>query len=572
MWHRLSLRNKILVATLALVVGLLVAALVVVDVLVRRQVLAGVQETLDRTAVTVRTIQRSRTHQLLSESRILTQNWVFKNAVTTYDPDTVSSAVQTFQAVIGADLFTVTDEEAVVLARAQDPGRRGDTLRSVPTVRRALEGEETTGIAPEGAGLYQLVVSPLLAGVDIVGTVALGYRIDDAVAREIREISNSEVSFLVGNRVVASSLSKGERTQLDRVLAGPSDLRSVLGGQGARRELVLGGERYASLLIPMGAREGGGVAALVQVSPDRELQFLRGVRALLLATGAAVAGVGLVMSLRVSRGITEPVNDLVRGIRQVGAGDFGGEIPVRSGDELGELARAFNVMSRGLADRERVRGVLDKVVSPEVADQLLRGHLVLGGEQREVTVLFSDIRGFSPLAEQLPPQALVALLNRYLTVMTERIHANGGIVDKFIGDGIMAMFGAPVQAPDDSQRAVRAACEMVRALERFNAEQEATGAPPLRMGVGISTGLVVAGNVGSPGRLNYTVLGDTVNVAARLEGLTKDHGKPIIIGESTARQVAAHFVLRALGDVPVRGRAEPLQLYAVEGDDLGPLA
>jgi adenylate cyclase len=278
------------------------------------------------------------------------------------------------------------------------------------------------------------------------------------------------------------------------------------------------------------------------------------------------------MSLRVSRGITEPVNDLVRGIREVGAGDFGREIPVRSADELGELARTFNVMSRGLADRERIRGVLDKVVSPEVADQLLRGHLVLGGEQREVTVLFSDIRGFTPLAEQLPPQALVALLNRYLTLMTERIHANGGIVDKFIGDGIMAMFGAPVQAPDDPQRAVRAACEMVRALERFNAEQEAAGAPPLKIGVGISTGVVVAGNVGSPGRLNYTVLGDTVNVAARLEGLTKEYGKPIIIGESTARSVAAHFVLRALGEVPVRGRAEALQLYAVEGDDLGPLA
>jgi adenylate cyclase len=347
---------------------------------------------------------------------------------------------------------------------------------------------------------------------------------------------------------------------------------AVLEEHGARRELVLGGERYASLLIPMGAWESGGVAALVQVSPGRELQFLRGVRALLLTIGAAVAGLGLVMSLRVSRGITEPVNDLVRGIREVGAGDFGREIPVRSADELGELARTFNVMSRGLADRERIRGVLDKVVSPEVADQLLRGHLVLGGEQREVTVLFSDIRGFTPLAEQLPPQALVALLNRYLTLMTERIHANGGIVDKFIGDGIMAMFGAPVQAPDDPQRAVRAACEMVRALERFNAEQEAAGAPPLKIGVGISTGVVVAGNVGSPGRLNYTVLGDTVNVAARLEGLTKEYGKPIIIGESTARSVAAHFVLRALGEVPVRGRAEALQLYAVEGDDLGPLA
>lgn len=231
-------------------------------------------------------------------------------------------------------------------------------------------------------------------------------------------------------------------------------------------------------------------------------------------------------------------------------------------DEIGFLARSFNEMTGGLEDREKIRDVMNKVVSPEIARELLQRGVALGGEVRTVSVLFADIRGFTSLSEKLPPSELVGLLNTYLGRMSRVIEQEKGVVDKYIGDEVMAIFGTPLLLPDHAVRAVTAALQMLEELKDFNATEG--HATPLRIGIGIASGPVIAGNVGSPERLNYTVLGDTVNIASRLQGLTKEYGVPLILSGTTSEQVQDVFSCRLLGTVAVRGRQQETTLYTVE--------
>jgi adenylate cyclase len=214
-----------------------------------------------------------------------------------------------------------------------------------------------------------------------------------------------------------------------------------------------------------------------------------------------------------------------------------------------------------------VRDLLDKNVSPEVAAQLLRDGATLGGQEREVTILFADLRGFTTLSEQLTPRDLLTLLNRYLDRMSTAIEAQGGVIDKFIGDAIMALFGAPVDQNNAADRALAAARAMEAELAAFNTELAKEGRPPFGLGIGINTARVVAGNIGSHRRLNYSVIGDGVNVAARLESLTRtpEYRTNIITSAATVRAAQTSPPVRLLGSVKVKGRAELVEIFAVGG-------
>jgi adenylate cyclase len=233
-------------------------------------------------------------------------------------------------------------------------------------------------------------------------------------------------------------------------------------------------------------------------------------------------------------------------------------------------------MTAGLAERDRVRDLLGKVVSPEIATQLLRSDLLLGGEEREVTILFCDLRDFTGMSEKMNPTDLLALLNRYLDRMSAIIERHGGVIDKYIGDAIMALWGAPITDPGSAGKAIAAAREMAQALAVFNRELAAEGRPALVFGIGINTARVVAGNMGSKTRLNYTVIGDGVNLAARLESLTKDpaYDTPIIISEATLRALPNPPPARELGEVRVKGKAGAVKIYALaaKGESTPPYA
>ncbi len=238
---------------------------------------------------------------------------------------------------------------------------------------------------------------------------------------------------------------------------------------------------------------------------------------------------------------------------------------LRTGDELEDLANGFNVMVDGLKERDKLRTTFGKYMTEAVMDHLMNGKVSLGGETLQVTILFSDIRSFTSISEKMDAQALVGLLNEYFTEMVGIVMTADGVVDKYIGDAIMAVFGAPVPKADDAMNAVRAAVRMRHALRVLNESLVARGIAPLKTGIGIHTGEVVAGNIGSERRMEYTVIGDAVNLASRLESNTKDLGVNILISEDTYKLVRSKVVAREVKEITVKGRAQPVMTYEVIG-------
>ncbi len=260
-----------------------------------------------------------------------------------------------------------------------------------------------------------------------------------------------------------------------------------------------------------------------------------------------------------------PVNALVRGVRAIGEGNLEQRIDLTGKDEFGLLTRAFNEMAESLREKEFIKNTFERYVSKPLAQQILlhKDQLQLGGEEKEVTILFCDIRGFTPLAEQLSPRQVVELLNAFFTRMVQVIGRYEGMVDKFMGDSIMTLFGAPLAQGDEPMRAVRCALELRQAVAAFNEERQGEGLAPLAVGIGINTGMVVAGNIGSHQRMEYTVVGDSVNVASRLEGMSSPG--EILVSEGTFRQVEGRVEATLMPPMTLKGKSRPVGVYRIEG-------
>lgn len=272
------------------------------------------------------------------------------------------------------------------------------------------------------------------------------------------------------------------------------------------------------------------------------------------------------LTLLVTHSIVRPLTMLRDSMARVEQNDLRTQVKVVSNDELGYVSERFNEMVGGLRQAEMMRNLLNIYVSPEVARDAMEHGTQLGGQLVECSILFSDIRGFTTLSEQMAAQDLIELLNRYMSRMVDVVIANGGIVNKFGGDSLLALFGTPLNpAQDHAARAIRAALHMQKALKSFNAEQETCCAPTLHIGIGIASGPAVAGNVGGEGRIEYTVIGDTVNLASRLQDMTKDLGRDILANASAVEQATHHMSLAAepLQPLNVRGKAESVKVYAI---------
>ena len=294
------------------------------------------------------------------------------------------------------------------------------------------------------------------------------------------------------------------------------------------------------------------------------------IRNLILVVAVLAAG-GLMVSVRlassVAGSVAGPLREVQSAMADVGRGSLDTRCAVVSNDEIGEVAEGFNRMVAGLREREQIRETFGKYVSPEVRDEILAGRASLEGGTREVTILFADLRDFTPWVESTPPAQVVADLNAYFTEMDAAIRAQGGLVLQFIGDEIEAVFGAPVADSGHPEAAVRAAVEMRSRLAAWNAGRVAEGKTAMRHGIGIHTGTVIAGNIGSTERLSYALVGDAVNLTSRIQSLNKDFGTEILVSGVTRDRIApgrmAAYNLTALPAVRVKGRTAEVEVYSL---------
>jgi len=279
----------------------------------------------------------------------------------------------------------------------------------------------------------------------------------------------------------------------------------------------------------------------------------------LVAIGVATT-ISLELTILLSRSVLGPLADLRRATDAVAEGDFDVSVPLTTADEIGELAVSFNQMVGGLRERERIRQAFGTYLDQNVAEHILSDGFSEGGELVEVSILFCDVKDFTSFAEAAEAEEVVACLNALFEVVVPVISGEGGHVDKFEGDGLMAVFGAPVLVPDHADRALRAALEIDRLV---NHEGEGGG---FQVGIGLNTGKVVAGSIGGGGRLNFSVIGDAVNVASRVEAETRETGDDLLLTEATRERLRSPVELESRGERDLKGIERPVRLYAPPGE------
>lgn len=280
-------------------------------------------------------------------------------------------------------------------------------------------------------------------------------------------------------------------------------------------------------------------------------------------TIAILIFLGLLATYLLATAYNKPLRQLRSAAMAIGRSDFEVKVPVVSNDETGVLAETLNETAVALKDKEFINETFGRIVDPSVRDFLLKGNVDLGGGIQTATILFSDIRGFTSLSEKLSAEQVVKLLNRYFTEISACVTEYRGMVNKYIGDAVLAVFGTPVQMQDHAVAAVKAARAMIEARDCLNQQLLKEGLPQIQTGVGIHTGEVVAGNIGSQTRMEFTVIGDTVNTASRLETATKKAGRQIIISEQTMLLIQDEFRTHSLGSIRLKGKEKPVKIYSV---------
>jgi|UniRef100_UPI0037848E29 class 3 adenylate cyclase len=359
----------------------------------------------------------------------------------------------------------------------------------------------------------------------------------------------------VEEALVSTTIPKNEREEVARHIA-----ESIHRSGRAQREMSMpiNGVRHQIFYRVLNPDSPFPLAAQVNLYPldamDRELAELRrdvgglGFVALLIA---------LIVVLYISRGLSGPISDIVSGTHQIEQGNFDVRVPVRRQDELGKLAASFNEMAAGLALQEKYRSVLNAVADRTVAQQLIEQSSGLGGEIRHVSMLFCDIRGFTAITENMEPAEVIELLNEHMTALTDVAYKHGGIVDKFVGDLIMVLFGAPVSTGADALSAVQCALSMLQVRRTLNQ----TSKHSLEVGIGLATGSVVAGCMGSDQRLSYTVLGHRVNLASRLCSIAQ--AGEIVMDAETYAEAQELIQAEPMPPMQLKGISEPVHPWRV---------
>ncbi|MEX1197019.1 MAG: adenylate/guanylate cyclase domain-containing protein [Pseudohongiellaceae bacterium] len=510
---------------------------------------------------------------LLTIASTLTRDWGFRNAFGAADSATVLDAARNLltRTQGAADMLLVTDLEGAVIADTLGQGMTDlEAEWSRLTVRARRNEGQAQGIVTVGESPYLVTVVPLFLPTPVAWVFA-GFQLDDEFVDTIQQTVVSDISILRYQRtqpetppevtLVASTLEEDDRDRLVTALDTARYART--------QRIALSDSDHGTLVRSLYGEPGDALefVATIQRSYRENEENLQALRNRLLQFYLAVIAVSVIGAFSVSRSVTRPVLALASRVQRIDRGDYRTvteeeQLALKGRDEIAGLADSVNSMAAGLAEKEQVRDLLGKVVSRDVADELLSRRIELGGEEKVVSVLFVDIRGFTTLSEQYAPARLLGILNTYLSEMTRIIERNRGIVDKYTGDAVMAVFGAPLSREDDVRNAVATVPHVAQALQELHRRPDI---PALEVGIGLHTGVAVAGNIGSASRMNYTVIGDSVNLASRLESLCRFYQVANIVSDTTRRRAPAGFVWSRLDRVRVKGRSDALDIHELLG-------
>jgi class 3 adenylate cyclase len=406
----------------------------------------------------------------------------------------------------------------------------------------------------QDAQVFWILASPITNFGTIVGTLILGQRIKGLSPERIGEQTAHQLhsGFWLDGRLIGDDFPGAVRDSLTAALAS-AQTQDLTSGQLEAAEEEYRFERYL-------LNEGSAYppAYLVSVFSLAEFQSQQRLLALRIAlTGLAALLVATLLGLRLSRQLAKPIAELVSATREIRKGNYEVRLPHSSTREMNTLAESFNDMADGLALKDRYHSVLHRVTDPQVAEELIAGRVRLGGELREVTVVFCDIRGYTAMTVGRDPVEVIEILNCHLSAMTHIVQAHRGVISQFVGDAIFTLFGAPKSYGDDAERAVRCAWAMMRERQRMNS----ASTEPLRIGIGIASGQMVAGCIGAETRSDYVVVGERVNLAARL--CSSAAPDEILIDEETrirARKVVSSEPLQPL---LLKGFSQPVPVFRI---------
>ena len=472
-----------------------------------------------------------------------------------------------------ADLFIVANAEGVLLFTKASPEVFGDDLTNLHIFEELAEKDVATDVwhadmqeendfLLPGRGrdaVYQVIASPIIFREEIHGVVICGHRIDKDTLFRLEGISGVDLALYSVEGVMASTLTVSREQALNTLVKSSNyDLKRNV------HDTLLGKEDFLSMTLPILANtraEGGGFIVLKSLT--KELRFVSKLRITLFVVGGIIFLIAVGFSFLLSKGITRPVNKLALAAKNIGAGKFDTKVNIRTGDELEALGNAFNGMVDGLKERDFIKSTFERYVSPTVATEIINNPdmLNLGGERKTLTILFADIGDFTHLSETLQPEEVVIRLNEYFHGMNDAIMEYNGTIDKFQGDSVIAFWGAPIAQENHALLACQAAIKCRRFLNKLEEEWVAWGLPPRTYRFGINTGEVVVGNIGSTTRFEYTVIGDDVNLASRLEGANKNYGTQIMISEATYSLIKDALIAREIDIIRVVGKAEPIRVY-----------
>ncbi len=444
-------------------------------------------------------------------------------------------------------------------------------------VRRVLAGESDnlgdkfSGVldGPGGPALY--VAGPLILNNQLAGVVLVGFPLSTLLPQMISDSAAQVSLYRPDGQAALNTFPKGSQMPAltPGILAGVN-----IGGahQLQNRLWTLGGNEYNEAVGPLLVRGQPSGWALAVALPRALITSSTSVSPaqLAIAFGLAVLAV-IALGVVVAKIIAMPLFELVDASTRVAKGELDVNVRAQAKDELGLLSRQFNHMVSQLRQREFMRDLFGRMVSEEVREALLHGHqLKLSGELKVVSVLFTDIRQFTTFSESHSPQEVVGMLNTYFSIVNGAVREAGGMINKFGGDSTMAIFGAPVnlEPSETASRALRAALSIRIRITESNARRVQAGLEPLNIGIGINTGEVITGNVGAEDRFEYTVIGDTVNVAARMQSLSNEFaGSNIFITEATYKAFAEQerLLVADHGAVALKGRTELVHVYNVIG-------